>query len=308
MPITANRMHVTDNRKARKRTTSADVVKVTKTQPLPSENVNVHVNEKDGENKFDLEKIKSLLIKDEKLNSSRIATSPPKIINNTSIVSNSSDSFSKSGDFQTFDKQDRELLYILKEFGNVEKAKEHDVNVTSLGCLRGHFCFDTIFNLSHRVLSDAEIKVLEKELDFAPIQRKINEPELREDFEEFCCCMRVKWHFRNEPSVSFSTKPAFSSKSSCIAPEGHPNLEVLLSQIENELFKPIKMPLGYSNLSKEEWEAVRALADDSNIVIKKAVRVLLYGTETTILQRQKVILETNYFIKKFLLHRIYFVT
>ena len=45
---------------------------------------------------------------------------------------------------------------------------------------------------------------------------------------------------------------------------------MLVSQIENELFKPIKTPLGYSNLSKEEWEAVRTLADDSNIVIKKA--------------------------------------
>ena len=169
-------IHVLDNRKARKRKTYADVVKVTKAQPLISENKSSHGSKKDGENQLDLEKIKSLLIKDEKLNSSRIATSPPKMINNTSIASNSSNSFSKSGDFETFDTQDRELLDILEELGNVEKAKEHDVNVTSLGRLRGHFCSDTIFNLSHRVLSDTEIKILEKGLDFAPIQRKINEP------------------------------------------------------------------------------------------------------------------------------------
>ena len=151
-------------------------MKVTKAQPLILENKSSHGSKKDGENQLDLEKIKSLLIKDEKLNSSRIATSLPKMINNTSIASNSSNSFSKSGDFETFDTQDRELLDILEELGNVEKAKEHDVNVTSLGRLRGHFCSDTIFNLSHRVLSDAEIKILEKGLDFAPIQRKINEP------------------------------------------------------------------------------------------------------------------------------------
>ena len=97
--------------------------------------------------------------------SSRIATSPPKITNNnTSVVSNSSNSFSKSGDFETFDTPDRLLLHILE--GNVEKAREHDVNMTSLGRLRGHFCSDTIFSLTHRVLSDAEIKVLEKGLDF----------------------------------------------------------------------------------------------------------------------------------------------
>ena len=124
------------------------------------------------------------------------------------------------------------MLDILEELG-----KEHDVNVTSLGRLRGHFCSDTIFNLSYRVLSDAEIKVLEKGLDFAPIQKKINEPELREDFEEFCHRMRVRWHLRNEPSESFSKKPAFSPKSSWKPPQGHPNLEVFLSQIENELLK-----------------------------------------------------------------------
>ena len=37
----------------------------------------------------------------------------------------------------------------------------------------------------HRVLSGAEIKILEKGLNFGPIQIKINEPELREDLEEF---------------------------------------------------------------------------------------------------------------------------
>ena len=42
-----------------------------------------------------------------------------------------------------------------------------------------------MFNLSNRVLTDLEIKVLEKGLYFAPIQRKINEPELRQDFADF---------------------------------------------------------------------------------------------------------------------------
>ena len=49
-----------------------------------------------------------------------------------------------------------------------------------------------IFNLSKRVLSETEIKILEKGLDYAPIQRKINEPQLKNDFEEFCRRMRIK--------------------------------------------------------------------------------------------------------------------
>ena len=81
---------------------------------------------------------------------------------------------------------------------------------------------------------------------------------------------RVKWHFRNEPSEYFIKKPAFSPKSNWKFSEGHPNLEVFLSQIEKELLKTVETPLGYSNLSKEECGAVRTLADDRNIVIKKA--------------------------------------
>ena len=43
-----------------------------------------------------------------------------------------------------------------------------------------------------------------------------------------------------------------------------------LSQIENELFSIVDEPIRYSNLSKEEWVAMRSLADDRSIIIKKA--------------------------------------
>ena len=64
-----------------------------------------------------------------------------------------------------------------------------------------------------KVLTDIEIKVIEKGLDFAPIQNIINEPELRSDFEEFALRMRTKWHFRNEATPFFSGSPAFRPKS-----------------------------------------------------------------------------------------------
>ena len=103
--------------------------------------------------------------------------------------------------------------------------------------LTGNFVSDIVFNLSDKVLSDTEIKVLEKGLDFTPIQIKINEPEKRRDFKEFCRRMRLKWHFRNEYTPEFSDRPAFSPKSSWNQPTGHPNLEVFLSQVEHELFQ-----------------------------------------------------------------------
>ena len=54
------------------------------------------------------------------------------------------------------------------------------------------------------------------------------------------------------------------------APLGHPNIEVSLGQLEKAIFTLSQKPLRYSNLSKEEWQPLCSLANDRNIVIKKA--------------------------------------
>ena len=46
--------------------------------------------------------------------------------------------------------------------------------------------------MSSKDLTDFEIKVLEKGLEFVPIQNKINAPELKSDFEEISWRMRTK--------------------------------------------------------------------------------------------------------------------
>ena len=86
------------------------------------------------------------------------------------------------------------------------------------------------------MLIDTKINVLVKGLDFAPIQKKLNESELRSDFNEFCRRMHLKWHFRDE-SENFSKIPVFNPKSRWLPPQGHPCLEIFLSQDENELFE-----------------------------------------------------------------------
>ena len=118
-------------------------------------------------------------------------------------------------------------------------------------------------------MSDAEIKVLEKGLDYTPIQNKINEQELRNDFNEFCRRIRLKWYFRNKVTPNFDEVPAFRPTFSWNPPIGQPNLEVFLSEVEKKLFTVEDTKLGYSNLSKEEWKAMRPPADDRTIVIKK---------------------------------------
>ena len=82
--------------------------------------------------------------------------------------------------------------------------KNVNVKVTIEGQISGYFCSDTVFNLNHRVLTETEIKLLEKGLDYAPNQKKISDPELRKDFSEFCRRIRNKWYFWNEPTPQFS--------------------------------------------------------------------------------------------------------
>ena len=190
---------------------------------------------------------------------------------NSSVLSNSSNSSIHQEKY--FDAQDEEMVKILEEMHSSNRETSV-MGISSITAdenrLTGYFYLDTIFNLSNRVLSDNEIKVLEKGLDFGPKQRKINEPELRSDFEEFCRRMRIKWHFCNEPSLDFSEKPSFHTKSSWNPPKGDPHLEVFLDKVEEELFTVIERPVRHSSLSQEEWKTIRSLVDNRNIVIKKA--------------------------------------
>ena len=45
---------------------------------------------------------------------------------------------------------------------------------------------------------------------------------------------------------------------------------MFLSKVEQDLFQTLETLTRYSNLSSDEWKAIRSLADDRSIVIKKA--------------------------------------
>ena len=214
------------------------------------------------------------MLRDEESNFSKVV-SPPKICVNKSPSCNNSNQDKSINTSPVLDSQDQDILKVLEELQSTREDGTTLHNNIRYNCvyeprIDGHFCSDAVFNLSRRILTEAEIKVLGKGLNFAPIQNKINKLELRTYFKEFCRRMRTKWYFKNEPTKEFSNIPAFSPKSSWTPPNGHPNLEVYLSQIESEVFKIPKEQLGYFNLSKLEWEAIRSLAGDRIIVIKKA--------------------------------------
>ena len=135
-------------------------------------------------------------------------TSPPNLCINSAHISNNSGSPNGERSDPLFCTQDKEILSILEELEQVQSTSMKDSDWIS-----GYFCSDTVFNLSKKVLPDIEIKILEEGLDYAPIQNKINKPELRRDFEDFARQMTLKWYFKNEPTSSFSECSSFTPKS-----------------------------------------------------------------------------------------------
>ena len=69
--------------------------------------------------------------------------------------------------------------------------------------IKGSLSSDSVVNLSTKVLSKTEIKVLEKGLGFSPTWSFINESDLERDFDDFARKMRYKWYFRNESPDTF---------------------------------------------------------------------------------------------------------
>ena len=152
-------------------------------------------------------------------------TSTPKLCNDTSTAKNSSYCFNYQASLDG--NVDGKILQILEGLLNLfdgsgkrsqgikDQVNEcfQNIHITSESRLTGQFSSETIFDLNDRVLTDAEIKILEKGLDFAPLQGKINEPELKQDFKGFCRSMRLKWYFWDEQQ-EFRETLAFSAKSS----------------------------------------------------------------------------------------------
>ena len=220
--MSIDNMWITDNREERKKkrsyaevTRNREEVKVNDSGEEKSwsnqQQVNILGNDKFGNVNFS--EIYQDLLKDEKSNSSRIV-SPPKICVNTSSSCNNSNQAKSINTSVFLDSQDQDILKILEElqFTGEDGTTLHN-NISS-NCvyesiIEGHFCSDALFNLSRRILTETEIKVLEKGLNFAPIQNKINEPELRTDFNKFCRRMRTKWYFKDEPTKEFSNIQRF---------------------------------------------------------------------------------------------------
>ena len=176
------------------------------------------------------------MLKGEENNSSKTDTSLLHVCTNSAQSLNHSKSLVEELLYTKY----REILSILEELEN----KNDMSNINSQSKLTGHFCSNTSFDLSQKVFPDTEIKILEKDLDYAPIQNKLNKPKLRKDFDDFSRKMRLKWYFRNKATQDFSERSSFRSKSSWKTPQRNASFELFLSQNGSELFEIPKKRLG----------------------------------------------------------------
>ena len=98
---------------------------------------------------------------------------------------------------EIFNGQDKEFLSVSEDLVAINdplSSQNKIIKVTiseGEGRISGYFCWDTVLNLCHRVLTETEIQVLKKGFDYAPIQKEINEPVLRKIFLSFASVWEI---------------------------------------------------------------------------------------------------------------------
>ena len=125
-----------------------------------------------------------------------------------------------------------------------------------------------ILNLSSTKLTEIQIKVLNKGLKFTPTRRE-NSYELKADIETFTRKLRLIEYFHDKGSPD-DEKSLVRNKST-FYPEHNRNrhLDIAIDYLNNANVSSHERR-HKSNLSKQEWSAIRDLQNNSNIVIKEA--------------------------------------
>ena len=128
--------------------------------------------------------------------------------------------------------------------------------------LRGCFISDNVFNLSNKSFTDHEIKLLSRGLGFVPTPEKIDRGQLKQDLEKFGRNLRLKISYLGQPAPLFLETPAFRPPSNWMPLIRDTQLELYLSDIEDELLKINEDGKNYANISKEERSALQDLMKD----------------------------------------------
>ena len=135
--------------------------------------------------------------------------------------------------------------------------------------LEGNFVSKNVINLLQRQLTKSEILLLSKGLKFVPTPNRIDKAKLKQELGVFGRKLILMWHFRSDERI-FDCNTKFRPKSTFNPKNKDVITETYLSSLEEKLLD-IDIPKDkFSNLSKEERDALCSLKNDNTIVIKGA--------------------------------------
>ena len=126
-------------------------------------------------------------------------------------------------------------------------------------------------------LTDSEKSVLSKGLNFVPITKRTNEFTIKQDVEKFLRRVQLKAFFHDkEDDSDTSNKDIFETllvrKSKWTPPEGQfASLDFFTKKCRHDIHKlKFNRNTKFSNLSSEEWAALKNLSQRNDIVVKSA--------------------------------------
>ena len=131
---------------------------------------------------------------------------------------------------------------------------------------------NTVFNLSHRVLSEHEINILSRGLKFVPTPTHVNMTELIADVKSWTRRMGLKEYFWSENTPQLDCNKQYKKPSTWTPSNGRDQvLDCYLSAVGNAILEmPPNRKTVHSNITREERNAIKELKQDNNIVIFEA--------------------------------------
>ena len=153
-----------------------------------------------------------------------------------------------------------------------------------------------IINLSSKNLTETEKNILKKGLKFTPTPSKKDTEELKKDISEFTRKIRLAEFFHNTETNDISI---IRNKSDYTPPKKrNPALDTFAENIANIQLKTSPNPHTRQNISKNERDAIKSLAEDISIIIKQADKggaVVLMNKNHYVNMAEAILLDGNYY-------------
>ena len=166
--------------------------------------------------------------------------------------------------------------------------------------MEGKFLSKNVLNLSNQILTESEIRVLDKGLNFVLTPEKLDHYQIKKDLECLGRNIKLKIYYKCEPTPEISEKPAFKVPPNWTPSIRDAQLELYLSEIEDILLNINASSKSYQNLTKDEREGLHSLMYDDQIIIKPADKgsaVVVWSKDDYLLEASNQLSDTSVYQK-----------